>query len=99
MLRLYKAIRPVSGYHTDQPPTTSRHTAELFPEVRDNGRILENTRCVLGGTDILEAWIPLAKLFDDPVLQSDSYKMHVQRWSWDIDLKKGLLCGLCKDLK
>ncbi|MFO0007284.1 MAG: hypothetical protein ACK559_39830, partial [bacterium] len=60
----------VSGYHTDQPLTTSRHTAELFAGVRDNGRILENTRFVLGGSDILEAEIPLAKLFDDPVLQS-----------------------------
>jgi hypothetical protein len=59
--------------------------------VRDNGHILDSTRCVLGGTDIL------AKLFDDPVLQS--YKMHVQRWPRDVDLKKGLLSGLWKDLK
>ncbi len=57
MSRLYKAIRPASGYHTDQPPNTSRHTAEPFAEVRDNGRILDNTRFVLGGTDILEAEI------------------------------------------
>jgi hypothetical protein len=69
MLRLFKTIRPSSGYHTDQPPTTSKHTAELFDEVRDNGRILDNWRIVLGGTDILEAEFPLAKLFDDPVLQ------------------------------
>jgi hypothetical protein len=93
MLRLYKAIRPASGYHTDQPPNTSKHTAELFAEVRDNGRILDNTRCVLGGTDILEAEISLAKMFEDPVLQS--YKMHIQRWPRD----KGLLSGQWNDLK
>jgi hypothetical protein len=97
MLRLYKAIRPASGYHTDQPPNTSKHTAELFAEVRDNGRILDNTRCVLGGTDILEAEISLAKMFEDPVLRS--YKMHIQRWPRDVDLKKGLLSGLWNDLK
>jgi hypothetical protein len=97
MLRLYKAIRPASGYHTDQPPNTSKHTAELFAEVRDNGRILDNTRCVLGGTDILEAEISLAKMFEDPVLQS--YKLHIQRWPRDVDLKKGLLSGLWNDLK
>jgi hypothetical protein len=97
MLRLFKAVRPASGYHTDQPPNTSKHTAELFAEVRDTGRILDNMRCVLGGTDILEAEISLAKLFDDPVLQS--YKMHIQRWPRDVDLKKGLLSGLWKDLK
>jgi hypothetical protein len=97
MLRLYKAIRPASGYHTDQPPNTSKHTAELFAEARDNGRILDNTRCVLGGTDILEAEISLAKMFEDPVLRS--YKMHIQRWPRDVDLKKGLLSGLWNDLK
>jgi hypothetical protein len=70
MLRFYKAIWPATGFHTAQPPTTSKHTAQLFAEVRDNGRILDNTRCVLGGTDILEADVSLAKLFDDPVLQS-----------------------------
>jgi hypothetical protein len=59
MLRLYKVIRPASGYHTDQPPTSSKNTAELFAKVRDNGRILDNTRCVLGGMYILEAEIPL----------------------------------------
>ena len=97
MLRLYKALRPASGYHTDQPPNTSKHTAELFAEARDNGRILDNTRCVLGGTDILEAEISLAKMFEDPVLRS--YKMHIQRWPRDVDLKKGLLSGLWNDLK
>ena len=97
MLRLYKALRPASGYHTDQPPNTSKHTAELFAETRDNGRILDNTRCVLGGTDILEAEISLAKMFEDPVLRS--YKMHIQRWPRDVDLKKGLLSGLWNDLK
>ncbi len=45
----------------------------------------------------MEAEISLAKLFDDPVLQA--YKMHIQRWPRDIDLKKGLLYGLWKDLK
>jgi hypothetical protein len=49
----------MSGFHTDQPPNTSKHTAEVFAVVRDNGRILDNTRCVLGGTDILEADISL----------------------------------------
>jgi hypothetical protein len=97
MLRFYKAIRPSSGFRTDQPPTTSKHTAELFAEVHDNGRILDNTRCVLGGTDILEANISLSKLFDDPALQT--YKMHMQRWPRDVELKKGLLSGLWKDLK
>ncbi len=45
----------------------------------------------------MEAEISLAKMFDDPVLHS--YKMHVQGWPRDIDLKKGLLSGLWKDLK
>jgi hypothetical protein len=50
---------------------------------------------VLGGINILEADISLSKLFADLVLQS--YKMHVQRWPRDVDLKKGLLSRLWKD--
>ncbi len=50
-----------------------KHPAELFAEVRDNGRILDNTRCVLGGTDILETEIPS--------LQQESPSLYIsKRW-------------------
>jgi hypothetical protein len=41
---LNKTIRPASGFNVDDAPTTSAHsTAELFAQVRDNGRILDDT--------------------------------------------------------
>jgi hypothetical protein len=40
---LYKTIRPASGINVDDAPTTSAHTAELFAQVRNNGRILDDT--------------------------------------------------------
>jgi hypothetical protein len=39
----------------DQPPNDDNYTAEIFAMVRDNGRILDDFKCVIGGTDILEA--------------------------------------------
>jgi hypothetical protein len=40
---LYKTIRPASGFNVDDAPATFAHTAELFAQVRDIGRILDDT--------------------------------------------------------
>ncbi len=51
---------------------------------------------VLGGTDCLEAEFSLGKIFNDPGLAS--HTIHIQRWPRDLDLSKGLLSGLWKDI-
>ncbi len=50
----------------DQPPNDDNYTAELFTMVRDNGRIVNDFKCVVGGTDILEADFQLKKIFTNP---------------------------------
>jgi hypothetical protein len=57
-------IRPASGYNTDEAPNNMGITVELFAQVRNNGRILDGTRHVLGGQDF-EAVFKLSKLSSD----------------------------------
>ncbi len=47
----------------------SMGTSHLFATVRDNGRIMDNVKCVIGGTDCLEAEFSLGKLFEDPAVR------------------------------
>ncbi len=84
------------GFNVDEAPNDASLTAELFATVRSNGRILDDFKCVLGGTDCLEAEFNLAKLFEDPTLGSHS--IQIQRWPRDLDLRKGLLSGLLRDV-
>ncbi len=54
MLRLFKCIRPSAGFQVDEAPTSHPHTAELYATVRENDRIIDDTRMVLGGSEILQ---------------------------------------------
>ncbi len=56
--RFCKALRPAAGFHVVKPLT-----AELFATVRDNGRNLDELRCVVGGADSFEAEFSLSRLF------------------------------------
>ncbi len=78
MLRLYKYIRPAAGFQVDEAPTSHPHTAELFATVRDNGRIINDTRMVFGGSEIFDATFKLGKIFSFPGIKD--WSLHVQRW-------------------
>jgi hypothetical protein len=97
MLRLFKAIRPKQGFHVDEPPTSSKHTAELFATVRNNGRILDEFKCVLGGSEVVESDFSLGLIFENPVVAE--FTARIQRWPRDIDLRKGLLSSTWQDFK
>ncbi len=81
----------------DEPPTQSKHTAELFAKVRKNGRILDEFKCVLGGSEVIEADFSLGLLFKDPVVAE--FSARIQRWLRDIVLRKGFLSGRWEDFK
>jgi hypothetical protein len=94
MWKFCKTPRAAPGFFVDQPPNDATYTAELFAQVRDNRRILDDFKIVLGGTDCLEA--NLGKIFNDPVIAS--HTISIQRWPRDLDLRKGLLSSLWKDI-
>ncbi len=70
-----KAIRPLPGFHVDQPANTSKYTADLFATIKNDGRILDDVRCVLGVTDVVEATFKLDKLFEDPTFKKAIVKI------------------------
>jgi hypothetical protein len=51
--------------------------------------ILDDIRCVMGGSEVVEAFFSLGKLTEAPAFKDCVVKM--QRWPRDIDLRKGLL--------
>jgi hypothetical protein len=36
-------------------PYTSKYTVDLFATIKNDGRILDDVRCILGETDVVEA--------------------------------------------
>jgi hypothetical protein len=91
MWQYFKAIRPAPGFHVDQPPSNVSHSAELFATIRNNGRILDDVRCVLGGNEVVEASFQLGKLMENPAFKE--YEIKMQKWPRDIELRKGLVSG------
>jgi hypothetical protein len=96
MLTYFKAIRPRQGFTVVEPPTSIPHTAELFAQVRDNGRILDDFRCVMGGHSIFEAQFELGQIIDD--LSISKWTIHMQKWPRDVNLRTGMLSGLWSDI-
>jgi hypothetical protein len=56
--------------------------------VRDNGRILDDFRCAVGGHAIFEAKFELGMLVGDPSLSR--WTVHMQRWLRDVNLRTGM---------
>jgi hypothetical protein len=86
------ALVPASGYNTDEAPNSSSITVELFAQVRNNGRILDGTRHVLGGQDF-EAVFKLSKLSSDEEMRKRSVHNHnhMCRHPRNIILRPGML--------
>jgi hypothetical protein len=94
MLTYFMAIRPESGYSVDEAFTAKPHTAELFATVRDNGRILDDFQCVVGGQEVFEASFELGKVMEDP----SRWTVHLQKWPRDVNLRAGMLTGVWSDV-
>ena len=77
------------GFTVDEPPNTGRPNAELFAQVRADGRIVDHTRNVLGGSSPLDTVFKLGALFIDPEFQN--WEIRIQRWPRDIVIRRGLL--------
>ena len=92
LLRAYKALRPAPGFLVDEPPTTHSYTAELFASVRDDGRIVDVSRMVVGGNAILEASFKLGVIYDDPIMAD--WSIVLQCWPRDLQIRRGMLSSL-----
>ena len=96
MLRVYKAVRPMAGFLNDEAPTSSAHTAELYATVRDDGRIVDDFRFNLGGSEFIEATFKLSAIFSDPELADWTVKIHTN--PAEIKLRRNLFSGVWGDI-
>ncbi len=64
--------------------------------MRNNERILDDMKIVIGGTGIFEANFKVKKLITDDVIES--WSVNIQRWASDIVIRDGLLSSLWADL-
>jgi len=96
MLRFYKAIRPGPGFYVDEAPNTSPLTVELFAQVRSNGRILDNSRHVLGGSILLEGGFPISKICRREDMPGWTANFTVR--PRNITLRKGMLTSQWTDI-
>ena len=58
--------------------------------MRNNGRSLDEVRCVLGGNDTVVAEFSLGELYEDDV---------VKEWPRDVNIRRGLLSGMWADMR
>ncbi len=54
MLTYFKTIRPKPVFLVDQAANTHSFTGEFFATVRPNGRILDESRFVIGGNMMID---------------------------------------------
>ncbi len=64
---------------------------ELLAQLRPTGRILDNFRLSVNGTEILEAELELNQLLPTPVL--NGFKLRFQYWPRDIGIRRNLTTG------
>ena len=64
---------------------------ELLAQLRPTGRILDNFRLTVNGTEILEAELELNQILPTPVL--NGYKLRFQYWPRDIGIRRNLTTG------
>ncbi len=98
MLRLHRGVigQDVEFNHVNASiPGT--HTVELLARVRDTGRVMGDTRLVLGGTDILEVNIRIQDAIPSPRLAG--WRLKYQVWPRDITLRPNMSSSAWMDLE
>jgi len=98
MLRLHRGVigQDVEFNHVNASiPGT--HTVELLARVRDTGRVMGDTRLVLGGTDILEVNVRIQDAIPSPRLAG--WRLKYQVWPRDITLRPNMSSSAWMDLE
>ena len=82
-------IRTANLFETTTGPDNSEVTMQLLAQLRGTGRILDNFRVVLGGTQILDVNVDLGQL-----IPSDTFKSHrlkFQFWPRDLAIRRNMV--------
>ena len=98
MLRVCKGpVRPNHEFHHAQASIPGRHTVELQAQVRPSGRILDASRLVLGGAEVIEVEINMSDAVPSPRLQG--WTVRYQAWPRDVAIRKNQATSAWIDLE
>jgi phosphoribosylformylglycinamidine (FGAM) synthase-like amidotransferase family enzyme len=69
---------------------------EVMAQMRPNGRLLDHFRVVLGGSEILEAAMPLDRLIPSPNL--NRWRARYQFWARDTAIRRNMTTSSWRDV-
>jgi hypothetical protein len=90
------ATFPAEDFTTAEARAPGNLGMELMVQMRPNGRLLDHFRVVLGGTELLEAVLPLNNLLPSPNL--NSWKARYQFWPRDTAIRRNMTTSSWMDV-
>jgi len=98
MLRLHKgAIRPKSEFLIAHCGLGGPRSVELLAQQRNNGRILDAARLVLGGSDVIQVDVDLYDVLAAPTFKG--WRLRYQIWPRDISIRLNMATSAWRDLE
>jgi hypothetical protein len=98
MLRLYKgAIKPKQDFLIAHCSLAGARSVELLAQQRNNGRVLDAARMVLGGSEIIQVDVDLFEVVAAPALKG--WRLRYQVWPRDINIRLNMATSAWRDLE
>jgi len=88
-------VFPAEDFETASARGGGKAAVDLFLQARANGRCIDHFRLVLGGSSILEANVPLTRVFNAPSLSD--YKLQFQFWARDVKIRRNMTTSVWSD--
>jgi hypothetical protein len=85
----------LEDFDTAAPRTQGAAGMELMVQMRPNGRLLDHVRVAVGGNEILQAEVPMDRLFPSPNL--NGWKARFQFWARDTAIRRNMSTSVWKD--
>ena len=82
-------ILPAEDFEIAVPRDPGEIGVDLMAQIRNNGRILDHFRLVLGGSKLLEAAVPLKNIL--PTVEAPDWTLKVASWPRDVMDSDGVL--------
>jgi hypothetical protein len=83
------AVSPMDDFATATPQTRGEFNVELYAQLRNTGRILDNFRLGLDGAIPLEVSVDLASVI--PAVGFDGWRLTQQFWARDVVIRKNMV--------
>ena len=98
MLRYSRGpTRPMADFHIAQSQLAGPRTVELLARIRPSGRILDASRVVLGGSEIIQVDFHLTQIIPNP--RFNNWRIRYQIWPRDINLRRNQTTSSWSDVE